>query len=404
MRRINPTGFTVARRGTSREINRQIALNLVRERQPISRAELARLMGVRPGAVSLLVNELLHSGLVFEGDKAKSKVGRRPMHLHLETRRRCAIAVDLSAGWTTLMVTDLFGNPLLDETTFPTQHCPRAQVRDLVREIRHIRRSHPELGECVGIGVVVPGMVDLEDGRLRHCPTLGWRDVDILEPLKAATGLPVAVENDCKACVLAQVWAATRDVLIDGPMAFVFVSDGVGVGIAIDGQLLRGAHNTSGEYGHVAIDSRGPLCACGRRGCWEAYVSRRATTTRYLGIDPSWAGSAEPTEPTVEEIVARARAGEARALDALRETGHYIGRGLGTIVKTLDPTRIYVGGNITAGWDLIETTVQEALREEALIQETGEAQIRVVPLEEHPRLRGAAALVSVSAFAAPVVA
>jgi predicted NBD/HSP70 family sugar kinase len=247
-------------------------------------------------------------------------------------------------------------------------------------------------------------MVDLDGGRLKHCPTLGWRDVDILEPLRAGTGLPVAVENDCKACVLAQVWAASRDVPVEGPMAFVFISDGVGVGIAIDGKLFRGAHNTSGEYGHVTLDSRGPACACGRRGCWEAYVSRRATTTRYLGVDPSWAGSAEPTEPTVEEIVARARAGEARALETLLETGHYIGRGLATIVKTIDPSRIYVGGNITAGWDLIATLVRDALREEALIRETGEAEIRVVPLEEYPRLRGAAALVSVPAFAAPIVA
>jgi predicted NBD/HSP70 family sugar kinase len=106
----------------------------------------------------------------------------------------------------------------------------------------------------------------------------------------------------------------------------------------------------------------------------------------------------------VEEIVARARGGEARAVETLRETARYLGHGLATIVKTLDPSRIYVGGNITAGWDLIATTVRNALREEALIRETGEAEIRVVPLHEYPRLRGAAALVSVPAFAAPVVA
>src|SRR5437667_5894930 len=121
MRRISPTAFRVARRGTSREINRQIVLNLVREKQPVSRAELARLMGVRPGAVSLLVNELIDSGRVFEGAKGESKVGRRPMHLHIETRRRYALAVDVSASRTSLLVTDLVGRPLRDVTTFPTQ-------------------------------------------------------------------------------------------------------------------------------------------------------------------------------------------------------------------------------------------------------------------------------------------
>ena len=104
MRRINPSAFRVARRGTSREINRQIALNLVREKQPISRADLARLMGMRPGAVSLLVNELLESRLVFEGAKGDSQGGRRPTHLYIETRRRCAVAVDISASHTSLLV------------------------------------------------------------------------------------------------------------------------------------------------------------------------------------------------------------------------------------------------------------------------------------------------------------
>jgi predicted NBD/HSP70 family sugar kinase len=404
LRRINPSGFRVARRGTSREINRQIALNLVRERQPISRAELARVMGVRPGAVSLLVNELLESGLVFEGAKGVSKVGRRPMYLHIETRRRYAMAVDVSVGRTSLMATDLVGRPLLDVSTFPTPPRPQPWVRDAARHIQRIFESHPELGECEGVGVVVPGMVDLHGGRLKHCPTLGWRDVDIVEPLRHATRLPVFVENWCKACVLAQVWAIMGDIPMEGPVAFVNVSDGVGVGIAIDGKLLRGAHNISGEFGHVALNMYGPRCSCGQRGCWEAYVSQRATTARYLGADPSWSGSAEPSEPTVEEIVARARAGEAKAIETLRETGHYLGRGIATIVKTIDPSRVYVGGDITLGWDVIESSVREAVREQALIHEVGETDIRVVPLEEHPRLRGAAALVSAPAFAAPVVA
>lgn len=404
MRRINPAAFRVARRGISREINRQIALNLVRERQPISRADLARLMGVRPGGISLLVNDLLRSGLVFEGDKGESKVGRRPRHLHIETRRRFALAVDVSASRTSLMATDLVGHPLAEVSSFPTRRRPQALVKDLVVHIERILHEHPEFGECVGLGVVVPGMVDLEGGRLKHCPTLGWRDVDILEPLKAATALPVVVENWCKACVLAQVWAVTGDVPVDGPVAFVNVSDGVGVGIAIDGRLLRGAHNISGEFGHVPLNMYGPRCSCGQRGCWEAYVSQRATTARYLGADPSWSGSAEPHEPTVQEIVARARQGEGKALETLRETGHYLGRGFATIIKTIDPTRVYVGGDITVGWDLIASTVREVLREQALIREAGETEIRVVPLGEHPRLRGAAALVSSPAFAAPTVA
>src|SRR4029450_10183132 len=120
MRRINPTAFRIARRGTFREINRQIALNLIPSSHPISRADLARLRAVRRGAITGLVDELLHAGLVFEGAKGESKGGRKPMHLYIETRRRCALAVDISASRTSILVTDLLGHPLMEVFEFPT--------------------------------------------------------------------------------------------------------------------------------------------------------------------------------------------------------------------------------------------------------------------------------------------
>ncbi|HSB61954.1 MAG TPA: ROK family transcriptional regulator, partial [Vicinamibacteria bacterium] len=385
MRRISPTAFRIAKRGTLREINRQIALNLIRSKQPVSRAELARLMGLRRGAVSLLVNELLRKGLIFEGAKGESKRGRKPRHLYIETRRACALAVDVSASRTSILVTDVLGHPLLDVSEFPTRRRPQTMVRELVRNIERILAGHPEVGACVGVGVVVSGMVGLDDSRLKYSPTLGWRDVNLLEPLKAATGLPVVVENSVKACVLAQVWAVRGDAPVDGPVAFLNVSDGVGVGIAIDGKLLRGAHNIAGEFGHVPLHMYGPGCSCGQKGCWEAYVSKRATIARYLGTDPSWPASARPAGVTIEDVIARAQAGEGRALETLRETGYYLGRGLATIVKSIDPRRVYIGGEITAAWDLIESTVREALREQAPIPEAGDMELLTVPLGEHPR-------------------
>ncbi len=401
MRRISPTAFQIARRGTSREINRQIALNLIRSRQPISRAELARLMGVRRGAVSLLVNELLASKLVFEGAKGESKRGRKPMHLHIETRKRCALAVDISVSHVSILVTDLLGHTLGDVTTFPTPDSPDDLVNELALRIGESLKAHTEGAVCAGIGVVISGVV--EEGRVRYSPTLGWRDVDLAGPLQAATRIPVVVENSVKACVLGQVWAVRGDPPVDGPVAFVNVADGVGVGIAIDGKLLRGVNSLAGEFGHVPLCAEGPLCSCGQRGCWEAYVSKRATIARYLDTDP-WEGPSQHPDVTVEGIIARARGGEERAQATLRGVGYDVGRGLATLIKAIDPGRIYVGGDITAAWDLIAPSVARALREQALIPESADTEFRIVPLGEHPRLRGAAALVGTPAFAAPDVA
>ena len=402
MRRISPTTFRIARRGTSREINRQIALNLIRSKQPIARAELARLMGVRRGAVSRLVDELLAARLVFEGAKGESLRGRKPMHLYIETRRSSVVAVDVTASQTAVMLTDMLGHPIGRVSEFPTRRRPTLLVNDVAAAIARVLAEHPEVGGCMGVGVSVSGMVD-PAGRLKFSPTLGWREVDLLEPLRVATGLKVVIENSMKACMLGQVWSVRGDTPVDGPVAFVNVSDGVGVGIAVDGKLLRGAHNAAGEFGHVPLNMYGPRCACGQRGCWEAYVAKRAVIARYRGTDPSWPASDETGSVTIEHVMARARAGERQALETVLETGHFLGRGLATIIKTVDPQRIYVGGEITEVWDILVATVRDGLREDAVVREAGETEILPVPLDEHPRLRGAAALIGTPAFAATVV-
>jgi predicted NBD/HSP70 family sugar kinase len=404
VRRICPTSFRVAKRGTLREINRQIALNLIRSRQPISRAELARVMGVRRGAISRLVDELLRAGLVFEGAKGDSRRGRKPTHLFLETRKGYALAVDLTATCTSLMATDVLGRPLLGVMQFATKQRPASLVRELARHVGRIVREHRDLGKCVGIGLAVPGVVDTTGRYLKFSPTLAWHGVDIASPLEAATGLPVVMENSCKACVLAEVWSVRGETIGDGPVVFVNVSDGVGVGIAVDGKLLRGAHNIAGELGHVPLDPSGPRCACGQSGCWESYISRRAVLARYLKRDASWPASAAITEITLKEVIGRGRAGERRAVETLRETGRHLGRGLALILKAIDPRRIYVGGELTKAWHLMESEARQAIREETFLREAGEPEILIVPLGEYPRLRGAAALVITAAFAAPVVA
>jgi hypothetical protein len=166
MRRINSSDFRIATRGTSREINRQISLNLVREKQPISRADLARLMGMRPGAVSLIVSELLQSGLVVEGAKGKSKGGRKPTYLFIETGRRCAIAVDINASHTSILATDLLGHPLMEVSQFPTGRRPKSLVTDVGARIGRVLAENPEFGECVGLGVSSLAWWTSEAGRL----------------------------------------------------------------------------------------------------------------------------------------------------------------------------------------------------------------------------------------------
>jgi len=407
MRKINPHDFTVARRGTSREINRQIALNLIRAHQPISRADLARLMNVRRGVASLLVSELLGESLIFEGAVGEAVGrGRRPTFLYIDSRQRCVIGVDIRKSRTFIMLTDLMGKQLGVVSSFQTNKDLEVLTKELARRIKQALADFNEVGACEGVGVVVPGMVDPALGRVLHAPTLGWRDVNLRDPLTAALGIPVHIENSGKACALAQLWATRSDVVASGNSVFVSVSDGVGVGVVVNGEVMRGRHNTAGEFGHVPLSIDGPRCSCGATGCWEAYVSNLATLSRYFGQDLSEERprQAETVSFTVEDLIAQARAGDAKALAAINSTARYLGLGLASIVNSVDPARIYIGGEITTAWSLIEPIVRSALRERTLTDFGGTTEIHIVPAEEHPRLRGAVALVAAPAFAAPMVA
>lgn len=407
MRRINPSRFRVATRGTSREINSQIVLTLVRVHQPISRADLARTMGVARGAVTLIVNDLLKRKLIFEGATGETVRGRKPTFLYIDSRRRAIVAADIRASETFLMLADLLGKPLAGVTSFPTVREPKALVSALATRIKTLLAEHPEVDACEGVGVVVPGMVEHSTMTVLHAPTLGWRNVNLRDKLAAATGLPVQIENSGRACALAQMWALRGDSAVaTGDLVFVSISDGVGVGVIINGEVLRGRHNVAGEFGHVPLSLDGPRCSCGANGCWEAYVSNRATLARYFGRTAAPAGPerVDHKQFTVDDLIARARSGDAKALAALEATARYLGLGLASVTNALDPSRVYVGGEIMRAWDLIEGTVRSALAERALTAAAAETDIRPVAASEYPRLQGAAALVAAPAFAAPVVA
>jgi predicted NBD/HSP70 family sugar kinase len=409
MRRIDPGRFQIATQGTSREINRQIVLNLVRARQPISRADLARTMGVRRGSVSLIVNDLLESGLLVEGATGKTVRGRKPTFLYIDARRRTVIAVDVRASQTFMMLVDLLGKPVSGVTRFPTARDVPAVVEAIAGRAAALLREHSPAGPCDGVGVAIPGMIEYPSMRVLHAPQLGWRDVDVREPLAAAVGLPVQIENSGRACALAQLWAMQStgsSGAMSGDLVFVTVSDGLGLGVVIHGELLRGRHNVAGEFGHVPLSLNGPRCSCGASGCWEAYVSNRATLARYFGRSGAPGEPVSPAEKdfTIEDLIARARNGDATARSAIQATGRYLGAGLVSVVNVFDPARVYIGGEITEAWDLIQADVRAGLAERGLTPAAAATEIRPVAASEYPRLQGAAALFNASAFAAPVIA
>jgi N-acetylglucosamine repressor len=410
MRKINTRNFRVATRSTLHEINQKIVLNLIREHHPISRAELARRMNVRRASLTQIVRELLDSKEIIETGTAVAARGRRPTLLRIRTSGRLATAVDVRPTQTSVVLAD-FAGTALGRDAFPTPADPEDFSRELGARVKKLLAADPAAmisATCHGIGVVVPGMVDRRSGRVIYAPRLGWRDVDFRDSLAKDVGIPVFVESAPIACALARLWSPSGDSRAVNNFAYVSVSDGVGVGIVVSGEVLRGEAHTAGEFGHVSLDPSGPLCACGRRGCWEAFACNSATSRRYVfevsGAQGSPAnGKRRGPLPSVEEIVRRAKRGERAAQKTLAETGREIGRGLAAVVSAINPKRIYLGGEVTAAWDLVEAPMRTALVEGTLTAAARETPVIPDRAPAEYRLLGAIALVAAPNYAAPRV-
>ncbi len=406
MRKIDTRRFVRATRSTPREINRQILLNLVRDHQPISRADLARQMHIGRGMVTSLVDELLAEEAIYEGETVDAPRGRKPKMLFVRTRDRLVVAIDVRFSRTYMMLGDFAGNAVATDA-FDTVVDPSQFIDTIVARTQQLLDAHKVSGRCEGIGLVVPGMVDQRTGRILNSPQLGWRDVDVRDAIAKATGLAVHIENAPIACALAHTWLGQRSKEGGSDFAYVTVSDGVGVGIVVNGQVIRGHSHTAGEFGHIPLDLGGPLCLCGNRGCLEAHTSNLATLSRYLGRELASEETRQYLRDSglsVADVIARARSGDERAAFALDETARFLGLGIAMIISALNPEHVIVGGEITDAWDRIEPIIRRVIQERALTSSAAATPILVEPPGVSPRLRGATALVAAPSYAAPQVA
>ncbi len=364
-----------------RDINRRIVLNLIRTRHPISRADLARVSGLQRSTISLIVEQLIEENWVLEGPTGRLPRGRRPTFLRLNDQR-AIIGVDIRPIQTTVALADANGK-FISQEAMPTDADPARALAAIIEHIQRIKRGC--LGRKIeGIGVSLPGRYDEHSDRLVFAPNLKWRDVNIRNPIAKATGLEVELENAANACVLAAVWFDHMEEVRN--FVVVTVSEGIGVGILANGQLVRGEHGMAGEFGHVPLVADGPPCGCGSRGCWEVFASNRAALRYYLESGSESAGLTFPG------LLSRADQGDRRAAKAIETMAHYLGRGMRMIVAGLAPQRILVVGDLTHSWQRFGSVIEAEVQDQAL---PGVPPPRVIPAYQDgmARLRGTVALV-----------
>jgi len=365
-----------------RDINQTVFLHLIRERQPISRADIAKFTGLRPGTVSAIVNRLIKNGLVYEGTEGPSSGGRPPTYLYINSESFYVLAVDIGVIDTVFAVSD-FNGRILQQRSVLTEGDPVFFLNGLADQIDSLVKSQFSRARFAAVGVSVPGLIDRETGSIVSSPNLEWNDVPVRSVLETRLRLPVYVENDANAAAFSELWYGPIDEASVRTLLFVLVVEGLGTGLIINGELRVGSRFGLGGFGHMSIDPNGELCSCGRRGCWETFASERATVERFHRV------TAKQGLPVlgIQELIARANKGDEMALESLKITAEYMGEGIANLVHGIYPEAVVVGGNITAAWPIIEPIIRKRIHSKYVVDPM---QILVRPSSvQRPSLFGA---------------
>jgi predicted NBD/HSP70 family sugar kinase len=354
-----------------RQINRNLIFNQIRTRQPISRADLARVSGLQRSTVSLIVEELLKDRWIVEGSMGRLPRGRRPTFLNVNGQRG-VLALDIHPSQTTLAVADL-GGRIIAQSLIPLPEDPQRVNTAIVSAIQQIIAANSDRS-FDGIGISLPGRLDLNParsapGRPRSskpifAPNVRWPIADITSRVEQATGLRVVADNVANACALSEVWFGDSDGMHD--LVVVNVSEGLGTGIFTNGRILRGEGGSAGEFGHVQMDPSGMLCGCGSRGCWETLAANPAGMRYYAEL-------VNMPSPPFEDLLKLAEVGDPAGRKAIERMCAALGRGMHMIASALAPAEIIVVGDITTIWNIAGPLI--------------EAEMRRLPSATVPRLR-----------------
>ncbi|MBT2899821.1 MULTISPECIES: ROK family transcriptional regulator [unclassified Streptomyces] len=364
--------------------NLERVVRAVRMAGSLTQAEIARSTGLSAATVSNIVRELKDGGTVEV--TPTSAGGRRARSVSLSGDAGIVIGVDFGHTHLRVAVGNLAHQVLAEESepldvdASSAEGFDRAEV--LVKRLIEATGIGPD--KVIGIGLGVPGPIDVESGTLGSTSILpGWTGINPKEELAGRLGVPVYVDNDANLGALGElVWGSGRGVK---DLAYIKVASGVGAGLVIDGTIYRGPGGTAGEIGHITLDESGPVCRCGNRGCLETFTAARYVLPL---LQPSHGPGL-----TMERVVQLAREGDPGCRRVIGDVGRHIGSGVANLCNLLNPSRVVLGGSLAEAGELVLGPIRDSVSRYAI--PSAARQLSVLPgaLGGRAEVLGALALV-----------
>ena len=366
---------------------------------PLSRAELTQRLAMSRSTIGALVTDLCELGLLEESVPVGRDRAGRPSHVvGPRPDGPYAVAVDLEVDRLTIAAVTVGGElavrrvHLLD----PADRSAEAVAAAVARAVHDVVRGAPGSSRPIGVGVSVPGTVLAADGFVEAAPNLGWRHEPVGAMLRhELPELPIALANDADMGVLSEhLRGAARDAT---DAVYLTGKVGVGAGILVGGQRLRGAGGLGGEIGHTVLDPQGRQCHCGGRGCVEGMIGEEALLRL--------SGRSGPPDPTaVASVLADAQAGDPAARAGVGQVARALGQVLANLVNLLNPQVIVLGGALADVFACARSDVITELDGQAMSAARGMVEVRVSALGADSSLLGAAELAFQSLLADPLAA
>jgi predicted NBD/HSP70 family sugar kinase len=315
---------------------------------PKSRAEIARELGMSRASLTRVTRTLVDHGFVAEGaSELRGATGRPSELLHIRPDARRFLGVKLTGEDLFAVVTDFTATVLASHD----EPLRSKSVDDVVAQIgevfERLKSSHPDIAAA---GICLAGDVAVADGRqiVVESLVLGWYQVHLAELVRERLGIPVATENDVRSLTAAEHWFGVGAGF--DSMALLTVGTGVGLGLVVDGKVVTGAHGKSARVDHQLVDSNGPMCGQGHRGCVSAYLPNGSIvgSLRTPGLD-------------YEAAVALARDHDHAAMAAFGDAGRALGVLVATVANTMDPEKIVITGDGVAVTELARMEMDAAI-------------------------------------------
>lgn len=348
--------------------NRSKVLSIIQEQGPINKAVIAEQAMLSIPTVMKITADFEQNRLIRTVGKGESTGGKRPDLLEFVSDAYYILGVDVGRRKVKAVLMDMDANIVAKNSTSVIEEhvvTPEVFVCDVVEQVNALLQQYPiEQDKIMGIGVGMPGIIDHQSGHVRFSPDFNWEDVPLMELFRQHFSSPIMIENGNRTLALGEyTYGAGKGA---SNMFCINLGHGIGGAIVNHGEILHGASGSIGEFGHIVMDPKGPLCDCGNRGCLEALssgnsIAKRAEMEIAEGKETILTNSSGKIE--AKDVFEAACKNDALSQQIVRDAMVTLGSAIASVINLLDPDVIVIAGGISKSWNNYEELLLKTVRE-----------------------------------------